>query len=186
MSFAERVRFVRKERGLTQDNLAKILRITKGYISKIEKGEQEPSPPLKILLDQWISGEWDIKKAETPEEKLARAYKGTLTKSVGVGWRSDQDALAVEETDSIQEQVRRYDPLTLRFRYLFDFIRDTYGDNQVAIEDFADRLKQLLMTDGDYSEWAGEKRAEMEESLKKRASGNVVPGPLSKVSNSNK
>lgn len=34
---------------------------------------------------------------------------------------------------------------------------------------FADRLKQLLMTDGDYSEWAGEKRAEMEEALKKRA-----------------
>lgn len=168
-NLGERLKNTRKVRGYTQEKLAERLEISKDYVSRIEKGERQPSPHLKRAIEQWITEEWGGETMETPEEKLIRTYTGNTTKSAGIGRQNGQGAMDAEETVPIQEQVRRYDHLTIRFRHLFDFVLDTYGDNQVAIEDFAERLRKLLMTDRDYSDWAEEKRTEMEEALKKRA-----------------
>lgn len=171
-----------KKSGLTQNKFAEdILGIRGVNLSRAKKSGKIPDKWFELVKEKLGITKEEL--CETLQEKLIRSNKGTLTKSVGIGWRNEQPPTATEETAPIQDQLRRYDPLMIKFRHLFDFILDTYGDNQVAIDDFAERLRQLLITDRDYNGWVDEKRTEMEETLKKRACGSLASGPQKKVSN---
>lgn len=56
-SFQKRIKIERIKRGLSQEKLGEIIGISKGYVSKIETTNQEPSPAVKKLLQQWLREE---------------------------------------------------------------------------------------------------------------------------------
>lgn len=49
-TLADRIRIVRKERGLSQAEFAQKLRITRGHVSKLEIGQATPSDQLLALI----------------------------------------------------------------------------------------------------------------------------------------
>src|SRR5437867_4003679 len=63
MSVGERLKLARKQRGLTQEQLAEKVSVTDGHISLIEKNRAEPSLPVLRELcavleirEPWLSG----------------------------------------------------------------------------------------------------------------------------------
>jgi len=76
MGIGERILYLRKATGLTQEEFANRLRINKGTISNLEKGRQKPSEQLirLICLEFVVSEDW-LKTGEgemfiSPEEAL--------------------------------------------------------------------------------------------------------------------
>jgi len=49
-----RLKHIRKLRNFTQDDMAKILKVSKGYICKIEKNEREPGPYVKDAIEEFL------------------------------------------------------------------------------------------------------------------------------------
>lgn len=92
------------------------------------------------------------------------------------GYLTDQDKCRAEREIAGDTRQRRAQ-LVARFGLVFDFVEEVYGENQVAVEDFFDRLKQLLMHEPDYRAWLYEKREEMAGALKKRAGGGSMDTP---------
>jgi transcriptional regulator with XRE-family HTH domain len=89
-----RIKELRKKRGLTGEQLADMVGITKGYVSEIETGKKTPGAGLVLRLA-------DALKAEVFE-----LYDGTLTEQKAAALRAhmevmsqldDQDRMAIEK-----------------------------------------------------------------------------------------
>lgn len=53
-SLGHKMRHARKLRGITQTEVAKLLNISKDYVSRIEKGERVPSHHIKAAIESWL------------------------------------------------------------------------------------------------------------------------------------
>lgn len=53
-SLGHKMRHARKLRGVTQTEVAKLLNISKDYVSRIEKGERVPSHHIKAAIESWL------------------------------------------------------------------------------------------------------------------------------------
>lgn len=77
--FGERLKKVRKERGLTQEEFGKLLGISPGYVSEMEAGLKAPSETILLLIKYrleinlaWLkSGEGAETREPEEAEKLA-------------------------------------------------------------------------------------------------------------------
>ncbi|WP_028318349.1 hypothetical protein [Desulfobulbus elongatus] len=152
----------------SQTRFAKeILGIEGTNLSKAKKDKKIPERWFDVVRDRL-----SITKDELCRELQTASDKSKTSKVAEPG-----NAYSAGPTGRRKE-------LVIRFKYLFDFLEETYEDNQVGVESFAAKLEQFLMTEPDYRLWKHLKEDELREALKKRGGGNVVPGPLSKVSNS--
>lgn len=55
IEFAERLRDLRKSKGLTQERLARELHISVAYEGKLENGSRSPSVKLLVLISDYFS-----------------------------------------------------------------------------------------------------------------------------------
>lgn len=86
MGFAENLRAIRKERGISQEKLAELLNVSRQAVSKWEQGTGYPemekmitlSEALNVSLDYLVSRSDDQKQAQ---EKAVTAAGGILIKS---------------------------------------------------------------------------------------------------------
>ena len=60
MRIGDRLRALRLERGLTQQDLADMSYIDRSYIAQIETGRKEPRPEVRVL----IAAALDVEEAE--------------------------------------------------------------------------------------------------------------------------
>jgi transcriptional regulator with XRE-family HTH domain len=76
MTVGKRIKELRKEKGLTQQNLAELLKITKGSICKYEKGIHEPNIDTLNLLTQIFSCSMDylLGKTDLKDNKIKNEY----------------------------------------------------------------------------------------------------------------
>lgn len=72
LSFGERLRKLRRMRNYTQDQLAHLLDISKAYVSKLEKGEREPSVHLKNVINEWLERGDSPKSSQSDKEEMKR------------------------------------------------------------------------------------------------------------------
>ena len=62
------IHILRKQRGMTQEQLAELVDVQTNYISQIERGNKEPSLPTLYRIQQALDTDW---------ESLMRAPRGT-------------------------------------------------------------------------------------------------------------
>lgn len=79
MNIASRLKQARKEKGYTQDSLAKAIGVSRGVITNIEYGKVEPQPLVMHAIcdvlnvdEHWLrTGEGEMFKPKSHEEELA-------------------------------------------------------------------------------------------------------------------
>ncbi len=114
-----------------------------------------------------------IAESLTPGEKLLKSYgKNPVTSSVSIPWKN-KPTVTTEPDQCTPDQI------LIRFQHIFEFLRETYGDDVVAINDFMARLdKSFLQNDPDYLFWLEERRTAVEERLKKQSGECNIHSPL--------
>lgn len=93
MNFPEKLKFLREKNGLTQDDLAKLLNISRQSISKWESGQSYPdidhlielSKIYTITLDQLIKDDLDLSKDN--KEKDSKYNCTNKNRSSSLSWR---------------------------------------------------------------------------------------------------
>jgi transcriptional regulator with XRE-family HTH domain len=48
--FGEKLRALRKRRGLTQEQISQMLEVSRPYVAKLERGEKMPNAPMIIKI----------------------------------------------------------------------------------------------------------------------------------------
>jgi transcriptional regulator with XRE-family HTH domain len=48
--FGEKLRTLRKRRGLTQEQISQMLEVSRPYVAKLERGEKMPNAPMIIKI----------------------------------------------------------------------------------------------------------------------------------------
>ena len=81
MDFGNKVQVLRKSHGISQENLAAILKINRNYLSRIETGKSEPT--LSIIKDIALYFNVDIaslmyinKNSEKHDDKIKKITEG--------------------------------------------------------------------------------------------------------------
>lgn len=84
MSFGERLKLLRKEKGLTQEKLGELLTLSKANISKYESDDLQPSmESLRFLSDYFnVSGDYLLGKTDYPNPVLIADTKEELMQKV--------------------------------------------------------------------------------------------------------
>jgi len=111
----ERLRSVRRQRNLNQQQVGEILEISKDYVSRIEKGERQPSPHLLKAINRWIENAATLNAPpnETPEEKLVRTYgRNPVTSSVSIPFKNEMADIK-KSTDIIDESFNMRDMVAM-------------------------------------------------------------------------
>lgn len=107
-----KLRATRRVRNLNQEEVAQILEISKNYVSRIEKGERQPSPHLLRAINNWIENP-DFFKSETPEEHLVRTYgKNPVGPSIGIAYKNEMPE-AKKSTNIIDESFNMRDMVAM-------------------------------------------------------------------------
>jgi transcriptional regulator with XRE-family HTH domain len=119
MTINERVKKIRKDRGLTQEKFGKVLSVQRAAISKIEHGDNGVTPQMATLIcekyginEEWLkSGKGPMKKKE-PEDILNKVIESyhlpketkILVEVYGQLNQEHQNAIC-EYLDEIKEQL---------------------------------------------------------------------------------
>lgn len=76
--FCDRLRFLRKEKGLSQMELSKLLKISKSSINMYERGEREPGlEMLECIADTFnVDMDYLLGKSEIPNRAIDSIYAG--------------------------------------------------------------------------------------------------------------
>lgn len=80
-SLGHKMRHARKLRGVTQTEVAKLLNISKDYVSRIEKGERVPSHHIKAAIESWLLVDDEDLRLHS-EEISMKIEKALLTKVI--------------------------------------------------------------------------------------------------------
>ena len=84
MSFGENVKLIRKERGITQEQLAEMLEVSRQAVSKWESGDGYPeteklillSQKLNVSIDYLVNEQSNMEKEEEPCRPVIYAQRG--------------------------------------------------------------------------------------------------------------
>jgi transcriptional regulator with XRE-family HTH domain len=70
-TFAQEVRRLRKERGLSLNQMTRLVRYSKGHLSKIENGQVQPNPEMARVFDEALRAEGRlIALADAPVQRI--------------------------------------------------------------------------------------------------------------------
>jgi transcriptional regulator with XRE-family HTH domain len=69
----DRLRRARKLRGMSQEDVAEVLGITKSYVSNIELGKRIPGRHVKVVLENWLQPEQSDRNGEGPNPECKSA-----------------------------------------------------------------------------------------------------------------
>ncbi|HIS60364.1 MAG TPA: helix-turn-helix transcriptional regulator [Candidatus Faecousia faecipullorum] len=78
--FAERLRYLRKSKGLTQERLAQELHISVTHEGKLENGSRTPSVDLLVLISDYFSISLDylLKGKNQPTDSVKKAVQEAI------------------------------------------------------------------------------------------------------------
>lgn len=80
--FGKRLKAKREERGISQENLGKLLSVTQQTINNYENGKREPGQEMLIKISDLfaVSIHWLVKGTEfpIPDDPKYKGYSGTL------------------------------------------------------------------------------------------------------------
>jgi transcriptional regulator with XRE-family HTH domain len=114
--FGERLKKVRKERGLTQEEFGKLLGISPGYVSEMEAGLKAPSETILLLIKYRLEINIDWLKsgegAETREPGEVERLAGDDQKII--------DIVRILKTDSTAREV------------IYEILQQDKGNSRVA------------------------------------------------------
>ncbi|HUQ55205.1 helix-turn-helix transcriptional regulator [Lentzea sp.] len=79
-TFAQEVRRLRNERGLSLNEMTRLVRYSKGHLSKIETGHAPPNPEMARILDEVLHAEGRlIELADAPVRPIPSDHTALLT-----------------------------------------------------------------------------------------------------------
>lgn len=114
MSFGERLRLLRKEKGVTQKNLGKVMGITDQAISHYEKGKRFPDTKMirkladyfNVSTDYLLGNSYEKITVEGLKEELAAdpEFKNFMDK---ISERDDLQELFKETKDLTPDEVKQ-------------------------------------------------------------------------------
>lgn len=85
-----KIKDLRKKRGLTGEQLAEVVGVTKGYISELENGKKTPGAGLVLRL------------ADALKVEVFELYEGTLTEQKAAALHAHMEVMSqLEEGDRI-------------------------------------------------------------------------------------
>ena len=121
ISLGNRIKEVRKSQSLTQQEFAKALGISAGYVSEIEQGNKMPGSEVLISLkmaysinsDWLLTGEGEMRKGERPQgvaEGLAPYYTGDAELREICDWLKENpgDKKAVSKLIQLLKSKKEY------------------------------------------------------------------------------
>lgn len=118
-TFAQQVRRLRRERGLSLTKMAERVRYSKGYLSKIENGQVRPTPEMaKIFEDALSAGGVLLTLADTPsrpipsDNRVLRTYDSMFDHHRVLGHRSDPESVLLAlrpQVDVLSRMARSAD-----------------------------------------------------------------------------
>lgn len=105
MKFSDRLRELRKKRGLTQLQLAEALKINRSTLAKYETGENEPDhQTMQQIADFFgVTVDFIIGNSDDPASSAE-----SLPPTVRAWLRADTEGLSREEQKMLAEELTRY------------------------------------------------------------------------------
>ena len=151
MSFSELLKQCRKQKGISQAELASKLGVTQQAVGKWESGKSSPDPATVARIAEILSTTADfllglyrpVSNAATPEERFFGNYAESLIPVIGTV-KAGYGALAFEE-DYGQEYARVKDPSN----YFYLVVRGDSMEPRIQDGDLALVHKQDTLENGD-------------------------------------
>ena len=161
MSFSELLKQCRKQKGISQAELASKLGVTQQAVGKWESGKSSPDPATVARIAEILSTTADfllglyrpVSNVTTPEERFFGNYAESLIPVIGTV-KAGYGALAFEE-DYGQEYARVKDPSN----YFYLVVRGDSMEPRIQDGDLALVHKQDTLENGDLVCWSTATRA---------------------------
>ena len=161
MSFSELLKQCRKQKGISQAELASKLGVTQQAVGKWESGKSSPDPATVARIAEILSTTADfllglyrpVSNVTTPEERFFGNYAESLIPVIGTV-KAGYGALAFEE-DYGQEYARVKDPSN----YFYLVVRGDSMEPRIQDGDLALVHKQDTLENGDLACWSTATRA---------------------------
>jgi transcriptional regulator with XRE-family HTH domain len=108
MDFGEKLRHLREEKSLTQDDLGKILNVTKANVSKYELGRLQPNIETIKLISKYfnISIDWLLGGTAT-DKTTQKDTTETIALHRTDGYDDDLPEEAIKEIENFKEFIRQ-------------------------------------------------------------------------------
>jgi transcriptional regulator with XRE-family HTH domain len=140
-SLGHKMRHARKLRGVTQTEVAKLLNISKDYVSRIEKGERVPSHHIKAAIESWLLV--DEGSTGISEQKPTQPDADLLEKVINIldGLEHVLDKREIETEFDIKKGWIRYLYKRLRHLKSSEITREKVEELIVEVEEL-DKMRK--------------------------------------------
>jgi SOS-response transcriptional repressor LexA len=123
---------------MTQADVCNILKISKDYVSRIEKGERFPSHHVKAAIVDWLQPDWPDRHGEgqnfTPGPNITRCVP--LISFVQAGdWAEAVEEFSPEEAEEFLPVTSTVGPRTFGLRVVGNSMEPEFREGEIVIVD---------------------------------------------------